>query len=61
MKHNVPCPKCKVEGRVGIEDNLLGEKVYALRCKECGSLSVSQDGIHWSMVMQNNTTELQSK
>ena len=55
MKHIIPCPRCKKKGKVGIEENLLGDKVYVLRCRECGGTFVSRDGIHWSIVMQNNT------
>ena len=54
-KYNVACPNCKAKGRVGIEENLLGERVYVLRCKKCGSLSVCRDGVHWSIVMLNNS------
>lgn len=54
MKHTTPCPKCRAKGKIEIDENLLGEKVYVLRCRECGSLSVCQDGIHWNIIMQNN-------
>lgn len=61
MKHTIPCPNCKAKGNVERAENMLGEKVYVLRCKKCGSLSTCRDGTHWSIVMQNNTKELQPK
>ena len=51
----IPCPKCKEKGRAVIEKNLLGDEIYVLRCGKCGSLSVCRDGVHWSIVIQNNT------
>lgn len=54
-RYSISCPKCKAGGTAGIGENLLGEKVLTLRCKKCGSYSVSRDGIHWSIVIQNNT------
>ena len=53
----IPCPNCKVKGRVETSKNLLGEKIYILNCEECGSLSTSRDGIHWRILIQNNTNK----
>jgi len=48
------CPKCGVLNGVVVEQNLLGEEVRVIRCKECSSLSVSRDSIHWWLDIQNN-------
>lgn len=54
MRHTIPCPKCKTKGRVEAVENLLGEDVFIIRCKGCGSLSVCRDGIHWNIVVESN-------
>ena len=33
---------------------MLDESVDAIQCRECDSLSVSRDGIHWSLVIESN-------
>jgi len=49
-----PCLKCKAEGTIETRKNLLGEQVSVVACKKCGSSSVSKDGLHWNLVIENN-------
>lgn len=49
------CPNCKSEETVTKEENLLGQKVYVLKCKKCLSYSTSHDNIHFQVtILVNN-------
>ena len=54
MENEKSCLKCKVLNRTEQKLNMLGEPINVIQCKECGSLSVSKDGVHWSLVAESN-------